>query len=76
MIQEAGTNSSGNGIDRDDVLMVTRKEAARRLSLSVSEIDYARRRGDLAAVRYGAKVLIPVDELRRFAESLPADKPA
>jgi hypothetical protein len=61
-------------MDGDDVLMVTRKGAARRLSLSVREIDYARRRGDLAAVRYGSKVLISVDELRRFAESLPADE--
>jgi helix-turn-helix protein len=57
----------------DGVLTVTRKEAARRLSLSVTEIDCARRRGDLAAQEYGSKVLISVDELRRFAEGLPAD---
>jgi hypothetical protein len=57
-----------------DALMVTRREAARLLSLSTTEIDYARRRGDLAAVRYGSKVLISVDELRRFAKSLPADE--
>ncbi len=55
------------------MLMVTRKEAARRLSLSVTEIGYARRRGGLAAQKYGSKGLISVDELRRFAEGLPAD---
>jgi excisionase family DNA binding protein len=58
----------------DDVLLVTKREAARRLSVSEREIDHARRRGDLAAVKMGAKVLISVDELRRFAESLPADE--
>jgi hypothetical protein len=60
--------------DPDGVLLVTRREAARRLSLSETEIDEARRRGDLAAQRYGSKVLISVNELRRFAESLPADE--
>jgi hypothetical protein len=60
--------------DPNDVIMVTRKEAARRMSLSVSEIDEARRRGDLASQHYGAKIRIPLDDLRRFAESLPADE--
>lgn len=60
--------------DDDGVLLVTKGEAARRLSVSEREIDRARRRGDLAAVKMGAKVLISVDELRRFAESLPADE--
>jgi len=53
-----------------EVVLVTRREAARMLSLSVREVDYARARGDLASVRYRAKVLIHVDEIRRFAESL------
>lgn len=64
----------GDPPDDDDVLLVTKREAARRLSVSEREIDHARRRGDLAAVKMGAKVLISVDELRRFAESLPADE--
>jgi excisionase family DNA binding protein len=58
----------------DDRLMVTRQEAARLVSLSLTEIDEARRRGDLAAQRYGTKVLIPMTELRRFAESLVSDE--
>jgi len=57
----------------DDQIMVSRPEAARRLSLSVREIDEARRRGDLAAQRYGGKILISVEELRRFAANLPSD---
>lgn len=55
-------------------LLVTRKEAARLLSLSVRVIDYERAAGNLASVRHGKKILIPTDELRRFAESLPPDQ--
>lgn len=65
---------SDEGPGLGDRLLYTRKEAAHRLSLSLSEIDYARRRGDLAAHRYGSKILIHADELRRFAESLPPDQ--
>jgi len=67
---------TGNRTDGDDAtLMVTRLEAARRLSISVCEIDAARRRGDLGAQRYGSKVLISVKELERFAAALPPDEP-
>jgi excisionase family DNA binding protein len=66
---------TGNRTDDDDgTIMVTRAEAARRLSLSTNEIDAARRRGDLAAQRCGSKVLISVDELKRFAAALPSDE--
>jgi hypothetical protein len=58
--------------DDDQELMVSRSEAARRLSLSIREIDEARRRGDLDAQRYGSKVLISITELRRFAATLPS----
>ncbi len=52
-------------------LLVDRHEAARMLSLSVPEVDNLRRAGKLLARKHGRKVLIPVTELRRFAESLP-----
>ncbi|ADL71006.1 excise [Mycobacterium phage Halena] len=52
-------------------LLVTRNEAARILSLCVSEIDNLRRAGRLMAKRHGAKVLFPVKELERFANDLP-----
>lgn len=58
-----------------DEIFVDRKEAARRLSLSPSEVDVLRRRGDLGCRRYGRKVLFPVQELERFANTLPADEP-
>lgn len=58
-----------------DELLVDKKEAARRLSISIWEVDAARRRGDLGAKKYGAKVLFPVSELERFAEALPSDEP-
>jgi excisionase family DNA binding protein len=59
----------------DDKILVDRAEAARRLSLSVREIDECRTNGSLASRKYGSKVLIPVSELERFAEALPAWEP-
>ena len=52
-------------------LLVSRAEAARLLSISVRELDEARAAGKLLAKRHGGKVLIPVKELERYAESLP-----
>lgn len=57
----------------NDPILVDKREAARLLSLSIWEIDAARRKGDLAAKKRGAKVLFSVEELRRFAEALPDD---
>jgi hypothetical protein len=59
----------------DDVLLVDRAEAARRLSPSVREIDECRSNGTLASRKHGSKVLIPATELERFAEALPAWEP-
>ncbi|SHT54749.1 DNA binding domain, excisionase family [Mycobacteroides abscessus subsp. abscessus] len=52
-------------------LLVTRQEAAEALSLSLREVDEARRAGKLLAKKYGSKVLIPWSEVEQFAESLP-----
>ncbi|QBI96027.1 HTH DNA binding protein [Mycobacterium phage Patt] len=57
-----------------DQILVTRDEAARMLSLSVAEVDNERRAGRLIGRKHGRKVLIPVDELRRWAGELPADE--
>ena len=57
-----------------DKLMVTRREAAYLLSVSVEEIDRRRRSGDLTSQRCGSKILISTDELRRFADTLPLDE--
>lgn len=55
-------------------VFVTRKQAAEILALSVPEIDNLRRASRIVARRHGHKVLFPVDELWRFAASLPADQ--
>ena len=56
-------------------LFVTREDAARILCLSVVELDELRAASKIIARKYGRKVLFPVDELRRFAATLPADEP-
>lgn len=56
-------------------IFVDRPEAARRLCLSITELDDERRAGRILAKRKGRKVLIPVSELERYAESLPWDEP-
>lgn len=56
-------------------ILVTRGEAARLLSMSVSEIDNLRRAGHLIAKRSGSRVFFLVAELQQWARSLPADIP-
>lgn len=55
-------------------LFVTRDDAARMLCLSVVELDNLRRAGHIVARKYGRKVLFPMDELRRYANTLPCDE--
>lgn len=55
-------------------LAVTRQQAAQMLSLSVTEVDDERRAGRLVARKHGRKVLIPVAELQRWVDALPADQ--
>lgn len=66
-LEDSGAASAA----RSAPLLVTRPEAARMLSLSVPEIDNLRRAGRLLAKRHGKKVLFPVAELKRYADSLP-----
>jgi hypothetical protein len=54
-------------------LFVTRVDAARMLCLSTVELDRLRAAGKIVARRYGRRVLVPLEELRRFAARLPAD---
>lgn len=59
---------STNGVLRvDDKLLVSRREAAARLSISERAIDYLIASRALSTKRIGARVLIPVADLRRFA---------
>ncbi len=50
-------------------LLYTRDEAAYALSLSVRSIDYLIANKKLTFRRIGKKVLIPADEVRRFARA-------
>jgi excisionase family DNA binding protein len=52
--------------DDDNILVVDKKEAARRLGKSIPTIDRAIARGDLRVKRYGRRVLILKTELARF----------
>lgn len=47
-------------------LLVTRKEAADMLSISVDTLDDMRTRGDIRAVTIGSRVYYSPEELRAF----------
>lgn len=49
-------------------LLVGRSEAASMLSISCRALDYLVATKQLSTRRIGARVLIPADELRRFAK--------
>jgi excisionase family DNA binding protein len=51
-------------------IAIPRKEAARALSLSLSTLDRAIRRGDLKAKKYGTRVLVPNAEIDRYLKQL------
>lgn len=47
-------------------LLLTRKEAAQALSISVDTLDELRNTGKLRCVRIGSRVYYAVDELKAF----------
>jgi excisionase family DNA binding protein len=49
-------------------LLVDRRNAAQYLSISQRSLDYLLSHGELHIRRIGARVLIPLSELRRYAE--------
>jgi excisionase family DNA binding protein len=57
------------GIAPEEKLLVGRHEAAEMLSISRRAIDYLVANKQLGARRIGARVLIPVSELRRFSRA-------
>jgi excisionase family DNA binding protein len=50
-----------------DALLISRKEAARTLGISLRSLGLAVRGGLLKPRRFGRRVLFPPDELKRFA---------
>lgn len=61
-------NSTSGALRIDDKLLVSRREAAARLSISERAVDYLIASRALNTKRIGARVLIPVADLRRFAK--------
>ncbi len=53
----------------EEKLLVSRREAAARLSISKRAIDYLNSNNALTTRRIGTRVLIPTAELRRFANA-------
>ena len=49
-------------------LLLDRRSAAQYLSISQRSLDYLLSHGELHIRRIGARVLIPLSELRRYAE--------
>ena len=60
-------DSTNGALRVDDKLLVSRREAATRLSISERAVDYLIANRALSTKRIGARVLIPVADLRRFA---------
>ena len=50
-------------------MLYDRKDAARQLSISVRSLDYLIATGKLATRRIGKNVLLPHEELSRFARA-------
>jgi excisionase family DNA binding protein len=55
-------------------LLLSATEAARQLGLAPWTIRYLVRKGELGAVHYGRRVLIPRQEVLRFIASLKAER--
>ena len=58
----------------EDKLLLSRQEAAERLSISQRALDYLIAHGVLCARRIGSRVLIPARDLERFARADHPDK--
>jgi hypothetical protein len=57
-----------------EIILVSRVEAARLLSISVAKMDRLRRNGEMVAWRKGRRVPCVVSELQRYADTLLADE--
>jgi hypothetical protein len=53
----------------DAKLLVSRKMAAEMLTISIRKVDYMIADGRLLTRRIDNRVLIPIEEVRRFAQS-------
>lgn len=56
-------------VQLDGKVLVGRKVAGHMLSISIRAVDYLIATKKLATRRIGTRVMIPVEEIRRFARS-------
>jgi excisionase family DNA binding protein len=63
-----GKNPGRATISTEDKLLVGRIEAAAMLSISPRALDYLVANKQIRSRRIGTRVLIPVDELKRFSK--------
>jgi excisionase family DNA binding protein len=57
-----------------DPILLSRKQAASLLSISLRAIDYLIQRNEIKTRRVGKRVLIRYDELKRFARADHPDR--
>jgi hypothetical protein len=68
-LQRAGQTSQAGKSGNVEKLLYSRKDAAFALSLSMRSIDYLIAGKHLLTRRIGNRILIPADEIRRFARA-------
>jgi excisionase family DNA binding protein len=66
-LESASRVTGKKSVKMEDKLLVSRREAAERLSISERAVDYLIAGGALRTRRIGARVLIPNADLRQFA---------
>ncbi len=66
---ETPGSATADAITPDAKVLVSRKAAAAMLSISIRGVDYMISAKRLSTRRIANRVLIPVDEIRRFARS-------
>lgn len=65
----AATSAAGKSLPPEAKLLVSRKVAAEMLSISVRGVDYLIAARRLSTRRIANRVLVPTEEIRRFARS-------
>ncbi len=69
MLESPASSYSKKPARADEKILVSRREAAARLSISEGAVDYLIANRTLTTKRIGSRVLIPVADLRRFANA-------
>jgi excisionase family DNA binding protein len=63
------TSKKGNTILSNQQLLLSRREAASQLGLSIRSVDFLIKSGKLQVTRFGSRVLIPMATLIEFVQT-------